>query len=154
MVLQTTANLQRLLSAYHNVPSRVVILKNEFIPCQQNKDNSIVASNNKLPSPPVSVSSKITYPISSQQEREERQSSHSLAQDTQASELNLNQDIAAEVELDMRFERKVVVYFGDKLAYEADSLVSVKDHKTLSLLAKHEFGLGQIFRYTKRRLLV
>ncbi|KAI7858725.1 hypothetical protein BDC45DRAFT_564847 [Circinella umbellata] len=57
--------------------------------------------------------------------------------------VNLHQDLGQEVELDIRFERKVVIYFGDKLAYEADSLVSVKDHKTLGLLAKHEFGLGQ-----------
>ncbi|KAI7858708.1 hypothetical protein BDC45DRAFT_531264 [Circinella umbellata] len=57
--------------------------------------------------------------------------------------VNLHQDLGQEVERDIRFERKVVIYFGDKLVYEADSLVSVKDYKTLGLLAKHEFGLGQ-----------
>ncbi|KAG2225133.1 hypothetical protein INT45_011816 [Circinella minor] len=149
MVLQTTGNLQRLLSAYHNVPSRVVILKNEIIPHQQNEENNIVPSDNKLSPVPNSLSSKLTYPSSLKQQRKKEQVSDVETKNVRVSKVNLHQDIEQEAELDIRFERKVAVYFGDKLAYEADSLVSVKDYKTLGLLSKHEFGLGQIFSYSR-----
>ena len=116
MVLQTTGNLQRLLSAYYNVPSHVVILKNELIPCGDGESDNDNNNDNNM-----------------QQEQKEP--------DNNSQQLDIGQN-----ELDMRFERKILMYFGDKLAYEADSVVSVKDKHTLSLLAKHEYGLGQIFR--------
>ncbi|KAI9258893.1 hypothetical protein BDA99DRAFT_514476 [Phascolomyces articulosus] len=123
MVLQTTGNLQRLLSAYYNVPSRVVILRNELIPCgdgeSDKSDNEIHTEQDQKSPPPLPL-------------RHEQQ------------QLDIGHN-----ELDMRFERKILMYFGDKLAYEADSLVSVKDQQTLSLLAKHEYGLGQIFSHLR-----
>ncbi|KAI8147007.1 hypothetical protein BJV82DRAFT_597406 [Fennellomyces sp. T-0311] len=112
MVLQTTGNLQRLLSAYYNTPSHVVILKNDPIVTEEKETNGSATSNGK-------VNGKS------------------------------NGQSAEEEEFDMRFERKILMYFGDKLAYEADSIVSVKDSETHSLLAKHEFGLGQIFSHLR-----
>lgn len=107
MLLQATGNLQRIMSAYYNVPSRVEIIKNDPLPCPPAEDSDDSSENddgheNALPD----VKEKIN----------------------------------------MTFERKIRMYFGDKLAYEADSIVSVKDVHTLSLLNKHEFGLGQVFR--------
>lgn len=114
MVLQANGNLQRLLSAYFNVPSRVQILKNELVPCSaaDTTDESAEGS-----------------PLSSEAE--------------DAADFSTNRL------LDMRFERKILMYFGDKLAYEADSIVIVKEPQTLSLLSKHHFGLGQVFRWEK-----
>ncbi|KAI7905226.1 uncharacterized protein BX663DRAFT_502162 [Cokeromyces recurvatus] len=91
MLIQATGNLQRILSAYYNVPSHVKIIKNRMIP---NKSN--------------------------------------LSQTTK------------------QFERKIIMYFGDKLAYEADSVLIVKDNTILELLEKHKYGLGQIFGHTNR----
>ncbi|KAG2214141.1 hypothetical protein INT45_009920 [Circinella minor] len=121
MVLQTTGNLQRLLSAYYNVPSHVVILKNELIPCGDDESDNDNNNNN----------------TNTQQQQQKKP--HNNCQ-----QLDIGQN-----ELDMRFERKILMYFGDKLAYEADSVVSVKDQHTLSLLAKHEYGLGQIFSHLR-----
>ncbi|KAI8091366.1 uncharacterized protein B0P05DRAFT_527171 [Gilbertella persicaria] len=88
MLLQATGNLQRILSAYYNVPSQVKIIKNETVP-----------------------SADTPY---------------------------------------MQFERKIVMYFGNKLAYEADSILTVKDSAVLELIEKHKYGLGQIFGHTHR----
>lgn len=81
MLLQATGNLQRIMSAYYNVPSHVKILKNNAVPNTE-------------------------Y---------------------------------------MQYERKIVMYFEDKLAYEADSILVVKDANVLELIEKHKYGLGQIF---------
>lgn len=83
MLIQATGNLQRILSAYYNVPSHVKIIKNDVVP-----------------------STEIPH---------------------------------------MQFERKIVMYFEDKLAYEADSILTVKDSNVLELIEKHKYGLGQIF---------
>lgn len=112
MVLQTNGNLQRLLSAYFNVPSRVQILKNELVPCSA-----------------PDTTDEESSPFSSEAEEEQENGS--------AKKTRL---------LNMRFERKILMFFGDKLAYEADSIVAVKEPQTLSLLSKHHFGLGQVFR--------
>lgn len=107
MVLQTTGNLQRLLSAYFNVPSRVTIIKNELVPCEAGSSGS---------------------------DDDDDTCRHSSASDLKSN-------------LDMRFERRILMHFGDKFAYDADSIVTVNDQKTLGLLTNHEFGLGQVFRY-------
>ncbi|CAO0801617.1 unnamed protein product [Mucor circinelloides] len=86
MLLQATGNLQRIMSAYYNVPSHVKILKNDAVPNSE-------------------------Y---------------------------------------MQYERKIVMYFEDKLAYEADSILIVKDANVLELIEKHKYGLGQIFGHTHR----
>ncbi|KAL0074407.1 hypothetical protein J3Q64DRAFT_1777977 [Phycomyces blakesleeanus] len=88
MLLQANGNLQRILSAYYNVPSRVEIIKNEAI------------------SP-------------------------------------INND-SGEAKT-MQFERKIVMYFGEHRAYEADSVLVVRDQNVLDLIEKHKYGLGQIF---------
>lgn len=85
MILQATGNLQRLLSAYYNVPSQVKIVKNDVV-------------KNELDETPH-----------------------------------------------MLFERKIVMYFDKKYAYEADSILTVKDSNVLELIEKHKYGLGQIF---------
>lgn len=84
MIIQANGNLQRILSAYYNVPSHVKIIKNE-----------VVKSND----------------------------------DTQH----------------MQFNRKIVMYFEEKFAYEAESILLVKDETVLELIEKHKYGLGQIF---------
>lgn len=84
MILQASGNLQRILSAYYNVPSHVQIVKNEVI------------------------------------------------KNTEGSAL-------------MQFERKIVMYFEEKCAYEAESILLVKDENVLELIEKHKYGLGQIF---------
>ncbi|KAI9486822.1 MAG: hypothetical protein EXX96DRAFT_535036 [Benjaminiella poitrasii] len=91
MLLQATGNLQRILSAYYNVPSRVKIIKNTVVP-----------------------------------------------DDTKPSQTT------------KQFERKIVMYFGDTLAYEADSVLMVKDSNILELIEKHKYGLGQIFGHTHK----
>ncbi|KAI8969122.1 hypothetical protein BDF20DRAFT_893344 [Mycotypha africana] len=88
MILQATGNLQRILSAYYNVPSHVKIVKNQRVPC---KDTT-----------------------------------------------------------HMQFDRRVQVFFQEKLAYEADSILKVKDKNVLELIEKHKYGLGQIFGHTHR----
>ncbi|KAI8080496.1 hypothetical protein BDF21DRAFT_419136 [Thamnidium elegans] len=88
MILQATGNLQRLLSAYYNVPSQVKIIKNDVV---QSTDTP-----------------------------------------------------------HMQFERKIVMYFEEKYAYEADSILLVKDSNVLELIEKHKYGLGQIFGHTRR----
>lgn len=85
MILQATGNLQRLLSAYYNVPSQVKIIKNDVV-----------------------QSTDIPH---------------------------------------MQFERKIVMFFEEKCAYEADSILLVKDSNVLELIEKHKYGLGQIFGY-------
>lgn len=45
----------------------------------------------------------------------------------------------------MQYDRKIVMYFENKLAYEADSILIVKDSNVLELIEKHKYGLGQIF---------
>ncbi|CAO3624257.1 unnamed protein product [Mucor hiemalis] len=89
MIIQANGNLQRILSAYYNVPSHVKIIKNE-----------VVKSND----------------------------------DTQH----------------MQFNRKIVMYFEEKFAYEAESILLVKDETVLELIEKHKYGLGQIFGHTRR----
>ncbi|KAI8990269.1 hypothetical protein BDB01DRAFT_502234 [Pilobolus umbonatus] len=86
MILQATGNLQRLLSAYYNIPSHVKIIKNKSV------------AHHKY----------------------------------------------------MKYERKIEMYFGDKLAYEAESILIVKDDAILELIEKHKYGLGQIFGHTHR----
>ncbi|KAL0137938.1 hypothetical protein V8B55DRAFT_1533407 [Mucor lusitanicus] len=86
MLLQATGNLQRIMSAYYNVPSHVKILKNNTVPNSE-------------------------Y---------------------------------------MQYDRKIVMYFEDKLAYEADSILIVKDANVIELIEKHKYGLGQIFGHTHR----
>ena len=83
ILLQSTGNLQRILSAYYNVPSQVEIVKNKAVPSADGQ------------------------PI--------------------------------------QFERKIIMHFGEKLAYEAESILAVKDDSVLELIEKHKFGLGQIF---------
>jgi hypothetical protein len=93
MILQASGNLQRLISAYYNIPSHVEILKNNVVA------TSTPTSDGSLPSPP----------------------------------------------LHMQYDRKARIYFDDKLAYEADSILHVKDQNVLDLIEKHRYGLGQIF---------
>ncbi|OBZ91693.1 hypothetical protein A0J61_00266 [Choanephora cucurbitarum] len=88
ILLQSAGNLQRILSAYYNVPSQVEIVKNEAVP---SADSTL-----------------------------------------------------------MQFDRKIVMYFGEKLVYEAESILAVKDSSVLELIEKHKFGLGQIFGHTHR----
>ncbi|KAI9498723.1 hypothetical protein BDB00DRAFT_783833 [Zychaea mexicana] len=148
MVLQTTGNLQRLLSAYYNVPSRVVVLKNELIPCEdQDEDgNNEGSQGNTANDITIATTlSPLSASASSLSHKEQVDNSNSSSSDS----CTLHQDVG-HIELDMLFERKILMYFGDKLAYEADSLVSVKDQETLSLLSKHEYGLGQIFSHLRR----
>ncbi|CDS14180.1 hypothetical protein LRAMOSA06350 [Lichtheimia ramosa] len=109
MVLQTTGNLQRLLSAYFNIPSRVTIIKNELVPCEAGSSGS---------------------------DNDEDTCQHSGINDLKSN-------------LDMRFERRILMHFGDKFAYDADSIVTVNDQKTLGLLTNHEFGLGQVFSHLR-----
>ena len=85
MILQSNGNLQRIMSAYFNVPSHIKIIRNNEVPSKEN-------------------------------------TSH------------------------MQFERKIVVYFGDRLAYEAESVLLVKDETFLDLIEKQKYGLGQILR--------
>lgn len=107
MVLQTTGNLQRLLSAYFNVPSRVEIIENELIPTA---DDAILPSS----------------------ESDEA--------------VNTLRRSSSRTKVDKLFQRKIHMYFGDKFVYEAESIVAVKDSHLLDLLAKHRYGLGQVFR--------
>lgn len=83
MILQASGNLQRILSAYYNVPSHVKIIKNDVV-----------------------QSTEIPH---------------------------------------MQFERKIEMYFEDKFAYDAESILLVKDSNVLELIEKHKYGLGQIF---------
>lgn len=83
MILQANGNLQRILSAYYNVPSQVEIIRNDVV--QNTKSQHI------------------------------------------------------------QFERKIVMHFGGKYAYEAESILLVKDSNVLELIEKHKYGLGQIF---------
>jgi hypothetical protein len=83
MILQASGNLQRILSAYYNVPSHVKIIKNDVV-----------------------ASTDIPH---------------------------------------MRFERKIEMYFEEKFAYDAESILLVKDSNVLELIEKHKYGLGQIF---------
>ncbi|CEP09502.1 hypothetical protein [Parasitella parasitica] len=48
------------------------------------------------------------------------------------------------------YERKIVMYFNKKLAYEAESILIVRDKTVLDLIEKHKYGLGQIFGHTRR----
>ncbi|ORX55081.1 hypothetical protein DM01DRAFT_1407119 [Hesseltinella vesiculosa] len=89
MLLQASGNLQRLVSAYFNVPSRVEIIYNRPMYEQSNLPNR-------------------------------------------------------------HFERKVQIYFAEKMVIEADSILYVKDPNVLDLIEKHKYGLGQIFAHTKR----
>ncbi|KAI8330060.1 hypothetical protein BC941DRAFT_518341 [Chlamydoabsidia padenii] len=89
MILQASGNLQRLISAYYNIPSRVEIL-----------NNTVVTNNQHVPH--------------------------------------------------MQYDRKARIYFGDLLAYEADSILYVKDQTVVDLIEKHKYGLGQIFGHTRR----
>ncbi|KAG2227260.1 hypothetical protein INT45_008504 [Circinella minor] len=158
MVLQATGNLQRLLSAYFNVPSRVVILKNELVTCCDNYNSSSIYINMS------DSSSKSTGTWISASLQQEKESSLLVDENDKSDDggsividVKSNDHIqpcADNIEqgdksLDMLFHRKILMYFGDKLAYEADSLVSVKDPQILSLLAKHEYGLGQIFSHAR-----
>lgn len=47
--------------------------------------------------------------------------------------------------LHIQFERKIVMHFEEKYAYEAESILLVKDSNVLELIEKHKYGLGQIF---------
>ncbi|CAO3652813.1 unnamed protein product [Cunninghamella blakesleeana] len=96
MILQASGNLQRLISAYYNIPSHVEIIY-----------NNVMNSNNT-------------------------NSSHSPSQSY------------------TQYDRKIKMYFGDKMIYEADSILYVKDPTVLELIEKHKYGLGQIFGHTKR----
>ncbi|KAG2207008.1 hypothetical protein INT47_008477 [Mucor saturninus] len=88
MILQANGNLQRILSAYYNVPSQVEILKNDVV---QNTESQHI-----------------------------------------------------------QFERKIAMHFEGKYAYEAESILLVKDSNVLELIEKHKYGLGQIFGHTRR----
>ncbi|KAI9308700.1 hypothetical protein BJ944DRAFT_259794 [Cunninghamella echinulata] len=94
MILQASGNLQRLISAYYNVPSHVDIIYNNVISTK---------------------------------------SSHSSSQSHHT-----------------QYDRKIKMYFADKMVYEADSILHVKDQNVLDLIEKHKYGLGQIFGHTKR----
>ncbi|KAI8379171.1 uncharacterized protein BYT42DRAFT_613496 [Radiomyces spectabilis] len=98
MILQATGNLQRLLSAFYNVPSRVEIIYNNIIPYTDHQTVSKGVCNT-----------------------------------TQT-----------------QFERKIRMYFDDKVAYDAESILLVKDQTVLELIEKHKYGLGQIFGHTHR----
>ncbi|KAI9313768.1 hypothetical protein BX666DRAFT_542446 [Dichotomocladium elegans] len=113
MVLQTTGNLQRLLSAYFNVPSCVTIVKNELVPCEEANASSSSSSDSEMDA-----------------------------------SMEPGSDLAKK--LDMRFVRRILMHFGDKFVYDADSIVTVRDHETLSLLMNHEYGLGQVFGHLRR----
>lgn len=93
MILQASGNLQRLISAYYNVPSHVEIIKNNVIP---------------------------TSPLTTANGTSEQQ-------------------------IHMQYDRKARICFDEKLAYEADSILYVKDQNVLDLIEKHKYGLGQIF---------
>ncbi|ORZ13129.1 hypothetical protein BCR42DRAFT_419245 [Absidia repens] len=98
MILQASGNLQRLISAYYNVPSHVDIIKNNVIP---------------------------------------------------TSPLALN-GTCQQQQICMQYDRKARICFDKKLAYEADSILYVKDQNVLDLIEKHKYGLGQIFGHTRR----
>ncbi|KAG0173713.1 hypothetical protein DFQ30_007164 [Apophysomyces sp. BC1015] len=103
--MEPTGNLQRILSAYYNVPSRVEIVMNKAVP-------KTAALSNGLS--------------------------------------NGHTENGALTETGERFERKINMYFDDKLAYEAESVLFVKDENMLELIEKHKYGLGQIFGHTRR----
>ncbi|CAO3583395.1 unnamed protein product [Absidia cylindrospora] len=93
MILQASGNLQRLISAYYNVPSHVDIIK-----------------NNVIPTSPLTINGTSQQP-----------------------------------QICMQYDRKARICFDKKLAYEADSILYVKDQNVLDLIEKHKYGLGQIF---------
>jgi hypothetical protein len=83
MILQSNGNLQRILSAYYNVPSQVKIIYNNNISPKE-------------------------APVK-------------------------------------RYDRKIEMYFNGTFAYDAESILTVKDNSTIDLIEKHKYGLGQIF---------
>ncbi|KAI7865028.1 hypothetical protein BDF14DRAFT_1829615 [Spinellus fusiger] len=48
------------------------------------------------------------------------------------------------------FERRVAVKFGSTYAYEAESVLIVRDPVILELIEKHKFSLGQIFNHIQK----
>lgn len=123
MVLQTSGQLQRLLSAFFNAPSRVEILYNDIVPYQ----SSPFLSDDE----DESVSNVTTTDI--------------LNDHQEGLTTNTRKDTPSSSKLDMCFERKICMYFGDRMAYEAESMVIPRTSETLDLLAVHHYGLGQIF---------
>ncbi|KAI7887004.1 hypothetical protein K492DRAFT_202941 [Lichtheimia hyalospora FSU 10163] len=127
MVLQTSGNLQRLLSAFFNAPSRIEVLYNDIVPFQ----SSPFLSDDEEQS------------ISNATDYQGEQGLMSTNADTR-------KDIPSSNKLDMCFERKICMYFGDRLAYEAESMVIPRTSEALNLLAVHRYGLGQILGYLQR----
>ncbi|KAJ8662015.1 hypothetical protein O0I10_002346 [Lichtheimia ornata] len=128
MVLQTSGQLQRLLSAFFNAPSRVEILYNDIVPYQ----SSPFLSDDE----DESVSNVTTTDI--------------LNDHQEGLTTNTRKDTPSSSKLDMCFERKICMYFGDRMAYEAESMVIPRTSETLDLLAVHHYGLGQIFAHQQR----
>lgn len=124
MVLQSSGNLQRLLSAFFNTQSRVEILYNEIVPYQSSPFLSDDENDSILN-------------VTDSQENDCRQGLTCNAE--------TRKDIPSDNKLDMCFERKIYMYFGDRLAYEAESMVIPRTREALELLAVHHYGLGQIF---------
>ncbi|KAI9252909.1 hypothetical protein BDA99DRAFT_540900 [Phascolomyces articulosus] len=134
MVLHFTGNLQRLLSAYFNVPTSCYNHNDHTI---MNIDGASCSCNDELP---LVISSPGT-----QQRQPQEESEKQLDKDTDYQIPYA--DLEQEKELDMLFHRKILIYFGNKYDYETGSLVSVKNHESLSLLAEHKYGLGQIISH-------
>lgn len=120
MVLQTSGHLQRLLSAFFNAPSRVEILYNDIVPYQSS-------------------------PFLSDDENESVSSVTTNIVDGDYQTTNTRKDVPSSNKLDMCFERKICMYFGNRMAYEAESMVIPRTRETLELLAVQHYGLGQIF---------